>query len=704
MCGLSCLSQLFSNSMRFVLLASLFLISPTALGDVAILVDQGTLVENNPVEAAPVPGPGDPENPPVDPNAEPEVPVGTATEATYVSTPGFAVTGANFIDAATYIFDFGTTESVTAATLRIPIREVFPQNGATPVQVTFFSDEDGVIDVGDYSIGFNTPLDIIDATMLTELSVDVTGAVNAAISANRYVGFRVQSTVEPSSVDQELFPPQVGVRFHTNPFLEFVPGEAPAVANDAPRFDGFTLQVPDIDVPSIGIVDAEFKLVDPNQLTFQMISAIITEEIAGPPPLSGADLFDCAAFSAPEPAGVAVGASSYSLNSGILDIPSVDLQGEQIALRMELIEGSDPVRFEGLSIDAVQSGPSESIESALEGGLIVEPAQDFVPLCHGWVLIGDFIRNRVVERNIISGETGATYPFNTAPDQFTLDRANNRVFMTVFPESERLYRLDLDTGEIVHNTLSQNFAGLSTNYTYGFALRDLALGEDGNVFALLFDGELFNPEDNIPFSDSGLWMGLMDPDGNFLAPSIPLEDPIRIEYDPALDHVFLATASNLATFNFDPLTNTYTFVVGTDVSVGSGCTDFETSPDGTRLAYTCPEGNYGEEDFSIADMNPENYFDNDGAWFFGTSPVSATFNKEGTLLVGTDNEKLYVFDVVTHLILEDFELGLLEGEQIKKIRLSEDGGLIYIFLENENRAENSKFYWMPMPNITGTPL
>ncbi len=705
MSGLSILRQLFSNAPRVVLAVMVFA-APVAMADVALLVDQGTLVQTNPNQTTPTPDevaqpdPDDADNP----DEPTQDPIGTRIDADYVSAPGFAVTGQNFIDVATYIFDFGTTEAVTAATLRIPIREIFSQNDATPIQVTFFSDENGAVDVEDYSIGFNTPLAVLDATMLTEISVDVTGAVNAAISANRYVGFRVQSTIEPSAVDEELFPPQVGVRLENTPLLEFVPGTPPAVSDETPKFDGFTLQVPDIDVPAVGIVTAEFNLVDPNELTFQLVSAVVTEEIAGPLPLSGAELFNCSAFSQPEPFGVAVGASSYSPNSGILDIPSVELNGEQIAIRLEFIEESDPIQFESLSIEAVQSGPSESVESALEGGLIVEPAQDFVPLCHGWVLIGDFIRNRVVERNIISGETGAVYPFNTAPDQFTLDRANNRVFMTVFPESERLYRLELDTGQIVHNNLSQNFLGATTNYTYGFALRDLALGEDGNVFALLFDGERFNPEDEIPFSDTGLWMGLMDPDGNFLAPSIPLEEPIRIEYDPAQDHVFLATASNLATFNFDPATNTYTFVVGTDVSVGTGCTDFEVSPDGTRLAYTCPDGNYGEEDFSIADMNPENYFDNDGAWFFGTAPVSATFNKAGTLLIGTDNEKLYVFDVVTHLILEDFELGLLDGERIKKIRLSEDGDLIYIFLENENRAESSKFYWMPMPDLTGTPL
>jgi hypothetical protein len=84
--------------------------------------------------------------------------------------------------------------------------------------------------------------------------------------------------------------------------------------------------------------------------------------------------------------------------------------------------------------------------------------------------------------------------------------------------------------------------------------------------------------------------------------------------------------------------------------------------------------------------------------------VSATFNKAGTILIATDNDKLYFFDVVTHLILEDFELGLLPGESIKKIRLSLDGQYLIVFLSNELHEESGKFYWMPMPAITGTPL
>ena len=132
-----------------------------------------------------------------------------------------------------------------------------------------------------------------------------------------------------------------------------------------------------------------------------------------PPPFLSADLFNCSAFSAPEPVGVTEGVASSSKNSGILDVPSLDQNGQQLGVRLELIDGSEPAIFETLSFGSVQSGPSEAVDSALQGGLITEPAQDFVPLCHGWVLIGDFVRNRVVKRNIISGQIGATYPFNT---------------------------------------------------------------------------------------------------------------------------------------------------------------------------------------------------------------------------------------------------------------------------------------------------
>jgi hypothetical protein len=602
------------------------------------------------------------------------------------------------------VFDFGTAATVSRATLSLPIDTVFPQDDVAELEIFFYSDN-GQIETTDYSIGFLLPIAGVDAAGLTQLDIDVTAAVNSTLGSSKFVGFRIVSTISPAAIEEGRLPAWVGVKFLADVTLDYTPGDPPQVANDTATFDGHTLELPIIDAAGIGTASAQLRLVDPNNFLFQLTNAVLTTSGPVVPAHSGIELFDCNAFEPPVIAGEDAGAASYSDISGILDILNVDVNGEQIAIRLEFIEGSDPAIFETLSLAPVQAEVPEGVVSDLDGSLLVEPSQDFVPLCHGWVLIDDSIRNRVVERNIISGETGATYTFNTVPDQFTLDDVNGAVYMTAHPESERLYRLDLNTGVIGWNRVSQTLTNAMGSHTYNWALRDLALGEDGNVFAIMFDNIGVNPELELPFTDTGLWLGLMDSNANFLNDSLPLEDPIRIEYDTSQDHVFLATESNLATFNFDAVANTLSFIEDTDQQVGSGCTDFSVSPDGNRLAYSCPNGNrVGDIDFSILDMNSVAYFDIDGEWFLGTSPVSAVFNSSGTLLIATDNEKLYFFDVLTHLILEEFELGLIEGESIRKIRLSRDGDLLLLFLENEIHDPSSKFYWMSLPNITGTPL
>lgn len=286
----------------------------------------------------------------------------------------------------------------------------------------------------------------------------------------------------------------------------------------------------------------------------------------------------------------------------------------------------------------------------------------------------------------------------------TLDEANELVYFTVHPESKRLYKLDLGTGLISWNFIEQTLFGDASSHTYSWALEDIAIGDSGNIFAIMIDPILQDPGDNIPFTSTGKWLGLMDADANFLSPSLPLEVPTLVEYDPVLNHVFLATASNLATFDFDTNTNQISFVQGTDIPVGSGCTDFSISPDGTRLAYSCPGGNGGSGEFSIWDMAADNYHNIDGEWYLEDSPVSAVFNNEGTILLASDNTKLYLFDVVTHLLLEDYELGLEEGETVNKIRFSKDGELIILYLNNKIHIDGSRFMYMPMPPITATPL
>jgi hypothetical protein len=677
---------MFWTGLKGVVSSLLIAMPASVLADFAILVDQGTLVQTNP-EAAAALEPGEVET------------------ASYVGVGGWAVSGTGFIDVATSSFDFVNTTSVSAATLRYQIEEIYLQNGAAPLRISFFSD-DGSIEYDDYAVGFVQPLAQIDAAGLTEIVVDVTGPVNAALQSGRFVGFRVRSAIEPANVQTSLFPPYAGVRLALNPTLEFVPGAAPSLPVDEARFDGFSLQVPTIDAGTIGEGRATLQLVDPNNLIFQLSAAEVLSAGTGTPPRSGIELLNCSAFSQPVVADVAEGIASFSESSGILDIPSVDLNGDQVAIRLEYIEGSNPWRFETLSLTAVQTGTQGASVSELDGGILLEPTQDFIPLCHGWVLIGDFIRNRVVERNLLSGETGGVYQFNTRPEQFVLDSDRNLVHMTVHPESARIYTLNLVTGAIDWDPINFTFGGVDAfTYQYAFTLRDLALGENGNLFSIMYDGQTEeDPGNSVPYTSTRLWLGLFDTAGNFLTDPLPLAEPRRIEYDPVRRHLFLTSDTHLATFDFDPVSNVHTFVQGTDSQVGANCTDFDIAPDGSRLAFTCPLGNYVEEEFSVVDMDPRQYFNNDGEWHFADTPISSTFSADGTLMLGADNQRIYLFDVKTHLLLEDFELGLLEGETVKQVRFSRDGQLIYLFIDNTFHADNSKFYWMHTPAISGSPL
>ena len=195
-------------------------------------------------------------------------------------------------------------------------------------------------------------------------------------------------------------------------------------------------------------------------------------------------------------------------------------------------------------------------------------------------------------------------------------------------------------------------------------------------------------------------MGIFNKDGDPTRAAIPLLGPVRIEYDATKKHVFLTTESNLVTFDFNPNDQSITFVPGTDIAVGSGCTDFSISPDGERLAYSCPNGNESTPHTSIVDIDPRDYYNTDGEWFLEGAPVSAIFDPSGKTLIATDNEKLYFFDVETHLLLDSYPLGVEAGETVSKIRLSMDGEFVMLLMNAELNASAGKVYWLPLPKYS----
>ena len=617
--------------------------------------------------------------------------------ASYQSGGGWAVTSKTYIDAAIMVFDFGDKKSVSRATLSLPLEALYPRGGKAGLQLYSFAD-DGNIDLFDYTAGASLPIAEFDAMQLSggnaaaTLAVDVTGAVNAILPNSRFVGLRVRSSAIAEEVAEGV-PAWTGVKFRSSYTLDYSVGTAPTQPVDRARFDGSTLSVPGLSAPGVGTYNVGLSLADPNTMAFELSTAT---DISAPGSISGVgrsglQLLDCSAFTAPPGSQtLAPGKPSYNSGSGILDIPAVLYAGKEYHLQLQTLAGSNPMRFSLLSAEEAQAGGGVSSIEQFGGSLVTQPTQDFVPLCHGWVLIGDTQNNRLVERNVITGETGAVYPFNTIPDQMELDAGTGTVYLSTHPESQRMYQLDLGSGAFSYHRLTEG--GRS------FIPRDFAMGENGNVFTLLFD-PLHAQEENGP-AEEGLWMGIFNRNGDPTVAAIALQSPVRIEYDRVKKHVFLTTESNLVTFDFNPVSQTITFVPGTDIPVGAGCTDFSISPDGARLAYSCPQGNEMQPHTSIADMNPRDYYNTDGEWFLEGAPVSAVFDPSGNLLIASDGAKLYFFDVKTHRLHDSYPLGLASGEKVKKIRLSRDGKLVMILLESGINDDSGKIYWLPLPNYS----
>lgn len=674
------MAKIYRRFSVFLALGALF-IGVAAYAEQAILVDEAVLVERDP----------DPESP--------------AFYANYQTDDGWVVTSSSYVDAVVMIFDFGDVGSVSGATLSLPLERFYTQGKQVLLELVAFPDN-GEINLTDYAASTLIPVAEFNPVVLANgdssatLTFDVTGAVNANLPFSRYVGFRIKNKAVPSDVT-DSFPGYNGVKFRPLYSLEYSVGGAPILPADRPRFDGYTLSLPGVSVPGLGVFNVQMNLEDPFNGVFALSEAA---DISPPGFVSGAGrtgtgLLSCDAFSAPQGSQTLTpGAPNLALATGVLDIPSVLYDGIEYSLQLQLVDGSNPLSFEVVALAEVDTAsPSSAITiSQFGGSLVTQPSQDFIPLCNGWVLIGNTAGNSLIERNVITGETGATYKFNTIPDEMLLDENNGIVYFTTHPAAERLYQLDLNSGSFTHHRLREN--GID------FIPRDIALGENGNVFVLLYDA-YFDPRNEAAADDEikaefGLWMGIFNSDGDPEVPAIPLILPERIEYDPVQKHIFLATESNLVTFEFNPVTQDIAFVPETDIPVGSGCTDFSISPDGNKLAYSCPQGNEMTPHTSIVDINPLDYYDIDGEWFLEGAPISATFDSTGEVLIATDNQKLYFFDTETHLLHSSYNMGLAAGESVNKIRVSRDGNFVLILMEADINATSGKIYWLPLPSFS----
>jgi hypothetical protein len=270
------------------------------------------------------------------------------------------------------------------------------------------------------------------------------------------------------------------------------------------------------------------------------------------------------------------------------------------------------------------------------GQLAIPPTADLVPLCDGWVLLGDRLKNQIVSRNAFTGEIRRSYQLTAAPSEFELDFEHGFLY-SALSNASFLVKVDFHTNLLTTIPLSGAATGLAT-------------GDRGVLFA------------NV----SG-WVVLIDTlSGRELPMKMAGGD--LLAYDKRRKQLFTgdrgSSASYLLRWAFDPDAQSLS-QVQTRLTSGFGQA-VVLSSNLSQLAYSVSQG----APYIVYDLDPTDIATVQGSWQTGPGPTTLAFSPDGTRLAATNFDGIAVFDAATHAELGHLDITLCQYGQLTKLAWS----------------------------------
>jgi hypothetical protein len=318
-----------------------------------------------------------------------------------------------------------------------------------------------------------------------------------------------------------------------------------------------------------------------------------------------------------------------------------------------------------------------AITPTTSGQVDIPPATDFVPLCNGWVLLGDRAANQLSLRNVFSQEVKASYQLPSAPNRILLD-VPRRLAIVAFGNTTALARIDLQSGSV-------------TSLPLGAAAKDIALSGSGQVLALTGTDQYWAQHLEVIDEHTGAGWKVMSGGttsfGNVLA------------YRPAGSVLFMTAAglspSGLSRFSLNWQARTVTALDSTRDN-GSNCHELVLSEDGTHLAVPCGSGN-GTPGYTIFDRGTDNVTTVMGEWNTGPYPAGAAFTRDGKYLAASDTRSIQIYSVSTHARLSSFTIPGCDYGTTTRVRTSLDSAFAYALTHCGFMADTARLTWNHVP-------
>lgn len=308
-------------------------------------------------------------------------------------------------------------------------------------------------------------------------------------------------------------------------------------------------------------------------------------------------------------------------------------------------------------------------------GLLLPDTEDFVPLCDGWVLLGDKDDNTILVYNHLIDLTMFEFPLVAAPTLMAFDYTSGLLYVAMESSTEL---------SIVHVP-----AQTVSTVELGASIKGIAVADPGNAFVTLDDAATAPSREVVWVS--GLGAGVID---SWLGVGW---EPM-IAYDNASTRLFLASEDGSLRrllFEEDP-EDVFDLVEDELIfGAGTGCRQLTVSPGGGRVALTCSEGNgigYTIFDFAGGELTTVN-----GEWATGAFPGAGQFSIGGGRLAATNGADLFVFNSGTHLkeIKEPVNLSDCQFNEALDVGFSAGDGLAYGLFRCGLAGDSAKLFWLP---------
>lgn len=299
----------------------------------------------------------------------------------------------------------------------------------------------------------------------------------------------------------------------------------------------------------------------------------------------------------------------------------------------------------------------------------VNDCSSIVPLCSGWIIYGDSVRNRVIVRNIISCETAFELPLSAKPNRMAYDRNTGKLFLTMI-NSTNLVKADL-----VSKTVT--YMPMGGVYDY------IAIGNDQTVFLSSYYGNA--APHTIQVVDGRT--------GNILSYTGSYYDGGEIAYDPVGGGLFVGVTgispATLYRYTYTaPVINPTPAQNSRDL--GSNAQDLTLSPDGTRLLFSTGSGN-GSSGYSIFDVNSYNLTISNGSYDTGAYPTSAAFSPDGLQVIATNSYDVKLYDAANHTLIKTLPRAL--SGNFRFARFSQANRIIYALYRDTYGAGSYSIHW-----------